>query len=104
MKVHSLSPEITSNPYLEELKKYRKAKDWIFHAMQILQIGFRDLAVMCKYYGDKEFYVFMGRVFLGRGKHRLRIKSFLIKDVREVIEKKLKEKYELDNQNIPENR
>lgn len=100
MKVFPISKKfVEDNPYILDINKYKKSKDYIFAAMQILSYSFRDMAEVCGYYGDEEFKVFIRRLTKG---HRMHTKSPKFDGMRSCIENQLRRKVrdEMDKEQL----
>lgn len=92
MKIFRL-PERNVCPYLEDIKHYKRAKDWIFAAMKKLGCGYRDIAGISGFRGDAEIEAFYSKLTKG---HRLQTKSEKFTSIRARIEIELIIKYKED--------
>lgn len=71
MKIYTM-PVREKCDYIQELEMNKRAKNYVWGAMQILSCSFRDMAIICGYRGDEEFQVFFRRLTKG---HRLTVDS-----------------------------
>ncbi len=95
MKIYDM-PRRTECPYLEIITVHKRARNWIYLSMQILECGMRDIASICGYNGDEEFLVFVRK--LNRNK-RLLVESSSFVQLRIRVENAIKKQYIEDKDN-----